>query len=263
MVLLVDPVAALRPEAALRDIAGQLRARTDLEEPGEDPADMRGGFLIDDQLAVLDAVAVGRHPAHPHALSPASGDLVADAFRCHLALELGEREQDVQGQPPHRRGGVERLRDRDEGDAVPVEHLDQLGEVGERAAEAVDLVDHHHIDQPVLDVSHEPLQAGAFQRAARDAAVVVLIADQHPALGPLAGDECLAGFALGMKAVELLLQPFLGGFPGVDGAAKLADDLRFFRRLRHVRPLWFLRPKKTQPFHLVPVMPRAMADSDL
>ena len=156
------------------------------------------------------------------------GDLVADALGRHLALELGEAEQDVQRQPAHGGGGVERLRDRDEGDAVPVEHLDQLGEVGQRAAEAVDLVDHDHVDQPVLDIRQQPLQAGALQRAAGDAAVVILVADQHPALGPLAGDVGLAGLALGVERVELLLQPFLGGFPGVDGAAQLADDFRFF-----------------------------------
>ena len=88
-----------------------------------------------------------------------------------------------------------------------------------------DLVDHHDIDQPVLDVLHQPLQAGAFQRSAGDAAVVILIADQHPAFGSLAGDVRLAGLTLGVEAVELLLQPFLGGFPGVDGAPQLADDL--------------------------------------
>src|SRR5690606_3854268 len=101
------------------------------------------------------------------------------------------------------------------------------------------------------------------QRAARDTAIVILIADQHPALGPLAGNVCLAGLTLGVERIELLLQPFLGRFPGVDRAPQLADDLRFFRRLRHLRPLWFLRPKKVQPFQRVPVMARAMADSDL
>src|SRR5690606_32270629 len=77
-------------------------------------------------------------------------------------------------------------------------------------------------------------------------------------LGPLAGDVRLAGFALGMQAVELLLESFLGGFPGVDGATEFADH-----GLRHVRPLWFLSPKNNQPFQRVPVMARAMADSDL
>ncbi|MEI2757102.1 MAG: hypothetical protein V9F46_11700 [Chitinophagaceae bacterium] len=124
--------------------------------------------------------------------------------------------------------------------------------------EAVDLVDDHHVDQPVLDVGQQPLQAGALQRAAGDAAVVVLIADQHPALGALAGDVGLAGLALGIERVELLLQPFLGGFPGVDGAAQLADE-----GFGGAFPRWFFSPKKTQPFQRVPVMARAMADSDL
>jgi hypothetical protein len=216
-----------------------------------------GALVVDHQLPVLDPVAVGRDAAHPHALLAAGGDLVADALGGDLALELGEGQQDVQRQPAHRRGRVERLRDRDEGHAVAVEHLDQLGEVGERAAEAVDLVDHHHVDQPVLDVLQQPLQAGALQRAARDAAVVILIADQHPALGPLAGDVRLAGLALGVQRVELLLQPFLGGLAGVDRAAAL--DLH----VRHDRPRLFLSPKKTQPFQRVPVMARAMAESDL
>ena len=129
------------------------------------------------------------------------------------------RNQKSFSQPPHGGGRVEGLRHRDEGHAIPVKHLDQLGEVGQRAAQAVDLVDHHHIDQPVLDVGHQPLQSGAFQRPARNPTVVVLIPDQHPALRALAGDVGLAGFPLGVEAVELLLQPFLGGFTGVDRAA--------------------------------------------
>ena len=189
---------------------------------------------------------------------PAGGDLVADALGRHLAFELGEREQDVQRQPAHGRGRVEALRDRDEGHAVPIEHLDQLGEVRERAAEAVDLVDHHHVDQPILDVLQQAFQAGAFQRPARDAAVVILIADQHPALGPLACDERLARLSLSVERIELLLQPFLGRLARVDRAALFAYD-----RLRHVRALRFLSPKNTQPFQRVPVMARAMADSDL
>ena len=36
---------------------------------------------------------------------------------------------------------------------------------------------------------------------------------------PLAPDVGLAGLALGMQGVEVLLQPFLGRFAGVDGAA--------------------------------------------
>jgi hypothetical protein len=112
----------------LPHLAGQYRAGPDLEEPSEDPADFRRALVVDNQLPILDAVAVGRDPAHPHAFPATGGDLVADALSRHLALELSEREQDVQRQPAHRRGRVEALRDGDESHAVPVEHLDQLGD---------------------------------------------------------------------------------------------------------------------------------------
>ena len=42
-VLLVDPVAARRPDAARADLPRQFGARPDLEEALEDPADMCGG----------------------------------------------------------------------------------------------------------------------------------------------------------------------------------------------------------------------------
>lgn len=91
-VLLVDPVAAWRAEAAPADLAGPQRAGANLDEAGEYPAHMcRGGF-VNQQLPALDALAVRRHPAHPHALPPTGGALVADALGSHLALELRERE---------------------------------------------------------------------------------------------------------------------------------------------------------------------------
>ncbi len=39
----------------------------------------------------------------------------------------------------------------------------------------------------------------------------------------LAPDERLAGFALGMERVEVLFQPLLGGFAGIDRTAERAD----------------------------------------
>jgi hypothetical protein len=159
---------------------------------------------------ILRLVAVGRCAAHEDALHPAGLDLVADALRRHLAFELGERQQDVEGEPSHRSGGVEALGDGDEGDIVPVEYLDQLGEVHERARQAVYLVDHHHVNQAVLDIREEPLQGRAVQRAAGDAAVVIVIAHQRPALRALTGDVGLASLALGVETIELLLEAFLG-----------------------------------------------------
>ena len=55
-----------------------------------------------------------------------------------------------------------------------------------------------------------------------------------------------------------MLEAFLAGLAGVDRAAELADD-----RLLHRAARRFFKPKKTSPFQRVPVMARAMAESDL
>ena len=147
---------------------------------------------------------------------------------------------------------------------VAVEHLDQLGEVHQRAAEAVDLVDDDDVDPAGLDVGEQPLQGRALQGAAGEAAVVVAVADQHPALGLLAGDIGLAGLALGVEAVELHARALPRSTCGCrprSGAS--ADRLPAMRRVFMPSPRWFLRPKKTQPFQRVPVMARATAESDL
>ena len=135
-----------------------------------------------------------------------------------------KREQDVERQPPHGGGRVERLRDADEGDVVAVEDLDELGKIHQRAAQPVDLVDHDDVDPLALDVGQQPLQRRPLQGRARDAAIVVAVGHQHPAFGLLAGDIGLAGLALGVERVELLLQALFGGLAGVDRAAELADD---------------------------------------
>ena len=164
---------------------------------------------------------------------------------------------------PMRGGGVEGLGDADEGDAVAVEHLDQPGEVHQRAGQPVDLVDDHDVDPAGLDVGHQALQGRAFQRAAGEAAIVVAVGNQQPALGLLAGDVGLTGLALGVEAVELHVEPFLGRLAGVDRAAELPDDAR--RRLPHGMPMprAALEAEEHQPFQRVPVMTRATADSDL
>ena len=49
-----------------------------------------------------------------------------------------------------------------------VEQLDQLGEVGERSGEAVDLVDYDSVDTTRLNVREQLLQSGPIHRAARE-----------------------------------------------------------------------------------------------
>jgi hypothetical protein len=57
--------------------------------------------------------------------------------------------------------------------AVAVEHLDDLGEVGERAGQAVDLVDDDDVDAPGFDIGSSRLQRRALHRAAGEAAIVI------------------------------------------------------------------------------------------
>src|SRR6202022_2454180 len=66
------------------------------------------------------------------------------------------------------------------------------------------------------------LQCRPLDVATREPAIVVAGPGRYPALVTLAADVGLAGFALCLERVELLLEPFLGGFPGVDRAALAA-----------------------------------------
>ena len=142
----VDPVVQQAVEIAFRDrltllgqhsarlqLAHQGRARSDFYKPVEDGAHLSGLGRIDDELAVLDVVSERHRSAHPQASHPAGPHLVADALGGDLSLELCKAEQDIEGQPPHGGRGIEALRDTDERHSVPVEHLDQLGEVHQRA----------------------------------------------------------------------------------------------------------------------------------
>jgi hypothetical protein len=111
-------------------------------------------------------------------------------------------------------------RHRDKGHALRIKDLDDLGEIGERAGQAIDLVGHHRIDLAGLDVGKELLQGRAVHRGAGEAAVIIVLRQTGPALMALAFDVSLAGLALGVQGVERLLQALLGGFAGIDGAAQ-------------------------------------------
>src|SRR5215218_4953992 len=148
--------------------------------------------------------------ADPNAPALGCGKLVADALACDLALELGEGQQHVEGEPPHAGRGVEGLGHRDERDLVGIEDLDELGEVGERAGEPVDLVDHHHIDELRADCREEPLQSGPLERSTREAAIVEALLDQVPALVGLALHVSSPRLALRIERVEVLLEAVLG-----------------------------------------------------
>jgi hypothetical protein len=100
-----------------------------------------------------------------------------------------------------------------------VEQLDALCEIGERAGETVDLVDHDDVDLTSPDRVQELLQGRTIERGAREAAVVEAVPNQHPALVRLALDIGLTGLPLGVERVEGQIEVVLGRFARVDRAA--------------------------------------------
>lgn len=69
-----------------------------------------------------------------------------------------------------------------------VEEFDQLGEIGERSGETVDLVDDNYIDTSFADAIEQTLQRRTIGGAARMAAVVEALAHESPAFIGLALD---------------------------------------------------------------------------
>ena len=169
----IVPHAPLAGHAVGEEPAAQGPHRTKLAVPPEDRPHGLGFARVDDQPPGLDVVAQGRLAAHPQAFLLRRGDLVPDALARELALELGEGEQDMEGEPSHRGGGVERLGHRDERHIMPVEDLDEPGKIRQRPGQPVDLVDDDDVDPPGLDVGEQALQRRARQRRAGDAAIVV------------------------------------------------------------------------------------------
>jgi len=102
-------------------------------------------------------------PLNPQAFLLRCCNLVADALPGDLPLELGEREKDIEGQPPHGSGGVEALCHRDEGDLMGIEELHQLGKVGQRPGQPIHLIDDDDIQLPGPDISEQLLQSRPFQ----------------------------------------------------------------------------------------------------
>ena len=112
-----------------------------------------------------------------------------------------------------------------------VEHFDQLGEVGKRAGETVDLVDDDDVELASSDLVQQILQGRAIQRRARQTAVVEPVPNQDPAFMRLALDIGLTGLPLGVERVEGQIQIVLGRLARVDRAA-----LAFGSDLLHGRP---------------------------
>jgi hypothetical protein len=99
-----------------------------------------------------------------------------------------------------------------------VEDVDDLGEIGERPGQPVDLVDDNDLSPAGPDIGEEPLEGRPLHRPAREAPVVVHVGERNPSGVTLARDIGLASLPLRVERVELLLEPIVGRFPGVDRA---------------------------------------------
>ena len=104
----------LGDNASCAQVRHQQVEAAELEIAAKDVADTVGLGFIDGDLPVLGVVSQWRHAADPQALALGGGDLVPDALGGDLPLELGKRQQHVEGQPPHRGRRVELLRHGDE-----------------------------------------------------------------------------------------------------------------------------------------------------
>src|SRR5205807_417991 len=83
--------------------------------------------VIDHKPPALRVYIIAQHraTADPLSFSPCRTHLVARALADDFALELCEREKDVERETAERRSCVELLRDRYKTDIVPVKQLDE------------------------------------------------------------------------------------------------------------------------------------------
>ena len=80
-----------------------------------------------------------------------------------------------------------------------IEQFDQLGEIGQGAGQAIDLVDDNDIDPVGSNVIEQLLQGRAVGGSAREAAIVISRTNQCPAGMGLTADIGLRRIILGIK----------------------------------------------------------------
>ena len=100
--------------------------------------------------------------ANPLAFAPGGTHLVASPLRDHFPLELGKREQDVQGQAPHGTGRIELLCQRNKGGAVFIENFHGPRKVERGSRKAVHFVDHDAIHSSSFDIGKKSFQCWAI-----------------------------------------------------------------------------------------------------
>jgi hypothetical protein len=243
----------LGDDPPLAQVGHQAVEAAKLQVPPKDGPYPFGLLLDHDNPAVLAGISERGDAPDPQPLALGGCDLVADTFGGDLPLKLGKRQQHIERQPPHRGRCIELLGDRDERHAMAIEQLHELGEVGQRAGQPVDLVNHDDIDLAGFHVCQQPLQGRAVGRASGIAPVIVAGPDQGPAGMRLTPDIGLGSVMLGVERVK----PMVGRDAGVDGAANRLDAAVLHRCTFDGG---LSRPKNLGPDQRVPVMANATLD---
>ena len=100
-----------------------------------------------------------------------------------------------------------------------VEHVDDLGEIGERTRQpARTLYTTTICTFGRFDVAEQPLKRRSLHRAARQPSVVIQVWERRPPACFWLQDVGSASLPLRVERVELLLEPFVGGLARVDRA---------------------------------------------
>src|SRR5216684_7290686 len=248
----------LGDDASLAKVDHQAIEAAELQIPPKDGPDPLSLLFNHDDLAVLGLISERGYAPDPQPLALGGCDLVADTLGGDLPLELGERQQDIERQPPHRGRGIELLGDRDEGHAMTIEQLHELSEVGQRAGQPIDLIDDNDVNLPGPDVSQQPLQRRPLGRAPGITAVIVSRPDQGPAGMRLTADVGLRGIVLGVQRVEVLLKPMVRRHTGVDGASNRLGGPALHGRASNDG--LSRRPKNRGPLQREPVIAKATLD---
>ena len=109
----------------------------------------------------------GRGPATGAAAGASRLQAGERALADHAALELGQGREQVEHQPAARGGGVDRLGQRAQADALLAHGLDGLDQLLERARQAIQLPDHQrvalaHVAECRLELGPLTLRAGGL-----------------------------------------------------------------------------------------------------
>jgi hypothetical protein len=169
------------------------------------------------------------HTTDPNTLLFRSRNLVADSLAGDLTLKLGKRQKDIEGESSHAGRRVERLGNRYEAHIMMIEQLDELGKIGQRSRQPIDLVDNDDVNSTTSNRGKELLQGRAVHAGAGETAIFEGVASEPPALMRLALDTGLAGFALGIQRIEVLFESTIGRDARVDRTA--CPDGRLRRNL--------------------------------